>query len=245
MCFVAFEAPSRESVIGVARVAGWERARVILAVEEAGKRNPELIRQVPGSVGKGQRLGILLCRGGAGRATIGEPTEGGRCKRQCTPDPTTIRADAHMLPARNGPCGAPARACAPPHCSLVSPCSPPAEDAASLGPRSRSWRSTALRWPSPRATPASGCSSTTRRSPVSTRRRAPSWVIRSRSGAGRSRRSPRQGASGSRTCSTTRSPGSTRARTTSSAPPSGSEIGRWRSQPPTAPSGCSTPRTAR
>ena len=40
MCFVAFEAPSRESVIGVARVAGWERARVILAVEEAGNGTP-------------------------------------------------------------------------------------------------------------------------------------------------------------------------------------------------------------
>jgi hypothetical protein len=33
MCFVTFEAPSREFVIEVARVAGWERAHVIEAVE--------------------------------------------------------------------------------------------------------------------------------------------------------------------------------------------------------------------
>jgi hypothetical protein len=36
-CFVAFEAPSRESVEVVARVAGWEPAHVIEAVEAEGR----------------------------------------------------------------------------------------------------------------------------------------------------------------------------------------------------------------
>jgi hypothetical protein len=55
MCFIAFEAPSRDSVIGVARAAGWEHARVIEAVEDPGsdtRSSPPATP--PGQLGKGK-----------------------------------------------------------------------------------------------------------------------------------------------------------------------------------------------
>lgn len=55
MCFIAFEAPTRDSVTGVARAAGWEHARVIEAVEDAGsgtRSSPPAAR--PGQFGRGK-----------------------------------------------------------------------------------------------------------------------------------------------------------------------------------------------
>jgi hypothetical protein len=55
MCFIAFEAPSRNAVIGVARVAGWEHARVIEALEDAGSGTRSFPAAAsPGQLGRGK-----------------------------------------------------------------------------------------------------------------------------------------------------------------------------------------------